>query len=107
MPRALILGAALSAVLSVALFSAWAAVAGMKKDAAGRGLYGGDWTPNPVHEYWDPGAYHQPETEIVEGRFTGTECVECHQGVTPGIVQDWRTSRHAAPGDGKGRVSER
>ena len=105
MPRALILGAALSAVLSVALFSAWAAVAGMKKDAAGRGLYGGDWTPNPVHEYWDPGAYHQPETEIVEGRFTGTECVECHQGVTPGIVQDWRTSRHAAPGDGKASVT--
>ncbi len=101
MPRSL----TLFIVLSVALLAAGGAAAGMKDKAKGRGLYGGEWTPDPVHEYWDPGAYHQPETEGVEGRFSGAECVECHQGVTPGIVNDWQASRHAKPGVGVGPVT--
>ncbi|MBF0160392.1 MAG: hydroxylamine oxidoreductase, partial [Magnetococcales bacterium] len=33
--------------------------------------------------------------QALEGVFTATECLECHEGVTPGIVREWRTSRHA------------
>lgn len=101
MLRALTLGAAL--VLSV--IAAWAASAGMKENAPGQGLYGDDWTPDPIHEYWDPGTYHQPETEAVEGTFSGAECIECHDGITPGIVRDWRDSRHANPTTGKPPVT--
>lgn len=84
--------------------SVMSALAGMKEDAQGIGLYGDLWRPEAVHEYWDPGAYHQPDT-TVEGRFTPTECVECHEGATPGIVKDWQASRHAAPSDGKKPVT--
>jgi hydroxylamine dehydrogenase len=80
-------------------------LAGMNEDAAGVGLYGDEWRPDAVFEFWDPGAYHEPETELVEGRFSGQECVECHTGLTPGIVNDWRSSRHAAPAPGKEPVT--
>ena len=82
------------------LSGAGPAAAGMPEDARGIGLYGDDWSPDAAHEYWDPGAYHIPETEAVEGRFAGPECVECHEAVTPGIVKGWRASRHAAPANG-------
>ncbi|MBF0348066.1 MAG: hydroxylamine oxidoreductase [Magnetococcales bacterium] len=68
---------------------------GMPEHARGTGEYAHDWQPDPMHEYWDPGRYHQPETGPVEGMFTGAECVECHTALTPGIVKDWRASRHA------------
>lgn len=73
--------------------------AGMDKDAKGIGLYGDEWRPDAVHEYWDPGAYQRSETDTVEGRFNGAECVECHESITPGIVKDWNQSRHASPGN--------
>lgn len=79
--------------------------AGMKPDAGGIGLYGDEWRPDAVQEYWDPGAYHTPEKERMEGRFSGAECVECHEGVTPGIVNDWRASGHAAPASGAKAVT--
>jgi hydroxylamine dehydrogenase len=94
-PRALILF----------LLAALPALAGMPQDPKGVGLYGDLWTPDPVHEYWDPGAYHRPEKERVEGVFKGEECVDCHAGATPGIVKDWRASRHAAPSAGKAAVA--
>ncbi|MBT7357030.1 MAG: hydroxylamine oxidoreductase [Rhodospirillaceae bacterium] len=75
--------------------------AGMDKDAKGTGLYGDEWRPDAVHEYWDPEAYHKSETDLVEGRFTGEECIECHEGITPGIVKDWRQSRHSSPTSGE------
>lgn len=93
------------ALLLAVLLAAAPVSAGMKDDAAGRGLYGDAWTPDPVHEYWDPGAYHQPETDAVEGRFPAAECVACHEAVTPGIVNGWRESRHATPGQGKAPVT--
>ncbi len=77
------------------------ALAGMKEDAKGVGLYADEWRPDPVHEYWDPGTYHQPENGSIEGVFDGAECIECHLDVTPGIVKDWRQSRHSAPETGE------
>ncbi|MEO5375764.1 MAG: hydroxylamine oxidoreductase [Alphaproteobacteria bacterium] len=89
----------LAAALLIWLWAA-AAQSGMDKDAKGIGLYGDDWRPEPAHEYWDPGTIHRPETERVEGRFTGPECIDCHRSLTPGIVNDWTASRHATPAKG-------
>ena len=47
-------------VLWVAFGISSAAWAGMEPEAKGIGLYGDLWRPEPVHEYWDPGAYHRP-----------------------------------------------
>ncbi|MBF0142821.1 MAG: hydroxylamine oxidoreductase [Magnetococcales bacterium] len=68
---------------------------GLPENARGSGENAGHWQPDPMHEYWDPGTYHQPETGPMAGRFQGEECLECHTVVTPGIVRDWRESRHA------------
>ena len=76
----------------------------MDEQASGNGLYGHLWRPEAVQEYWDPETFQRPETELVEGRFGAAECLECHAGVTPGIVKDWRQSRHAAPSQGQGLV---
>ena len=31
----------------------------------------------------------------MSGRFEGPQCIQCHEAITPGIVADWRASRHA------------
>lgn len=79
--------------------------AGMEKGVSGNGLYGKAWSPDPMHEYWDPESFHKPERETLEGVFTGAECVACHEAVTPGIVKDWQASRHAAPSEGQDPVA--
>ncbi len=61
----------------------------------GTGEYGGSWRSDPMHGYWDPLTYPRPESSKVKGVFQGEECLECHATLTPGIVQDWRASRHA------------
>ena len=58
-----------------------------------------------MFEYWDPATFHQAKTDLLEGLFTGEECVECHASITPGIVKDWQASGHAKPQEGKGVVS--
>ncbi|MBF0181378.1 MAG: hydroxylamine oxidoreductase [Magnetococcales bacterium] len=80
-------------LLVIFLQLSWPALAGI--GAQGTGEFADHWRPDPMHEYWDPGAHHRPETERVAGVFTGEECLECHAAITPGIVKDWRTSRHA------------
>ncbi|MBT5362375.1 MAG: hydroxylamine oxidoreductase [Gammaproteobacteria bacterium] len=64
------------------------------KGGDGTGLYSRYWSADPVQGYWDPENFYQ-STEIVEGVFESKLCIECHQGITPGIVVDWRNSRHA------------
>ncbi len=64
------------------------------KGGSGAGLYSRHWSPDPVQGYWDPENFYRPP-DSVRGVFEGTQCIECHQGVTPGIVTDWRQSRHA------------
>lgn len=92
----------LKLLLSVCLLLmiGFSAHAGMDQNAKGHGLYGDQWRPDPINEYWDPGTYHKPERETVEGQFDGDECVECHEALTPGIVKDWRQSRHSSPDSG-------
>ncbi len=64
------------------------------KGGAGAGLYSHFWSPDPVQGYWDPDNFYQ-SPDSVQGVFEGKLCVKCHEGITPGIVADWRASRHA------------
>jgi hydroxylamine dehydrogenase len=73
------------------------------KSGPGAGLYSREWNPDPVHAYWDPDRFYKP-VQTVQGEFKGEECIACHTSVTPGIVNDWRASRHANPGPGKQTV---
>ncbi|MEO5345761.1 MAG: hypothetical protein H7834_05205 [Magnetococcus sp. YQC-9] len=73
----------------------WCAWSGLPENAQGTGEHAEQWQPDPMHEYWDPGTYHRPEAERVEGVFKGEACLECHAVVTPGIVKEWKESRHA------------
>ena len=72
---------------------AWSS--GLPKNVQGTGEHAEHWQPDPMHEYWDPATYDRPETQVMEGVFQGEECLECHTAITPGIVKDWRASRHA------------
>ena len=31
----------------------------------------------------------------MKGNYTGTDCVNCHKSITPGLVQSWNMSKHA------------
>ncbi len=64
------------------------------KSGPGAGLYSRHWSPDPVQGYWDPENFYQ-SPDSVQGVFEGALCVQCHEGITPGIVADWRQSRHA------------
>lgn len=88
------------AVILLAL-AAGTARSGLEHGVRGVGLYGQTWQPDPMHEYWDPETFHVPDQAGMVGHFQGEECLACHEGVTPGIVKDWRASRHAAPSQGK------
>ncbi len=60
----------------------------------GAGLYSRDWLPDAVFAYWNPDDFYRPPATMT-GVFKGEECVACHAAVTPGIVKDWRKSRHS------------
>jgi len=64
------------------------------KGGSGVGLYSRYWSPDPVQGYWDPANFYQSPNSV-QGVFEGALCVQCHEGITPGIVTDWRASRHA------------
>ncbi|MCP4277270.1 MAG: hydroxylamine oxidoreductase, partial [Gammaproteobacteria bacterium] len=77
--------------------SAGFAYVNWSKGGAGTGLYSRDWSPDPVQGYWDPENFYQ-STDTVQGVFEGKLCVQCHEGITPGIVNDWSASAHARSG---------
>ncbi|MEO5351924.1 MAG: hypothetical protein H7835_01755 [Magnetococcus sp. XQGC-1] len=83
--------------LLVACLCLWSTTlcAGLPEGAQGVGEYAEQWQPDPLHAYWDPATYHRPERERMVGVFRSEECLSCHAGVTPGIVKEWRASRHA------------
>lgn len=84
-------------VLAVASGYAWVA---WNKDGPGDGLYSRAWQPDPAFGYWHPARFYRYEGPM-SGRFEGTQCIECHAAITPGIVEDWKASRHAAPPGGQ------
>jgi hydroxylamine dehydrogenase len=87
-------------LLSLALLAVAAGFAyvGWSKGGPGAGLYSRHWSPDPVQGYWDPEHFYR-SPDSVQGVFEGRQCVQCHEGITPGIVADWRASRHARGGD--------
>jgi hydroxylamine dehydrogenase len=88
--------------LAVTIFAipAGYAYVNWNKGGPGAGLYSREWQPDPVHAYWDPDTFYKP-VQTVQGEFKGEQCIECHGGFTPGIVNDWRASRHAKPANGQ------
>ena len=64
------------------------------KGGEGAGLYSRNWLPDAVFAYWNPKDFYQSVSTVV-GEFSGEQCVACHQAITPGIVNDWRASRHS------------
>lgn len=66
------------------------------KSGPGSGLYAREWQPEPVYGYWDPSRFYQPVAGV-QAVFEAAQCVECHEALTPGIVADWKESRHSAP----------
>jgi hydroxylamine dehydrogenase len=71
------------------------------KSGPGAGLYSQAWSPDPVQGWWDPGRFFTP-VQGVQGVFEASQCIQCHEAITPGIVADWRGSRHARLTDGAG-----
>jgi hydroxylamine dehydrogenase len=81
-------------VVALLAVSAGFAYVQWSKGGPGSGLYSRDWSPDPVQGYWDPDNFYQ-SPDSVSGVFEGELCVQCHEGITPGIVMDWRNSRHS------------
>ncbi|MBW9264970.1 MAG: hydroxylamine oxidoreductase [Candidatus Thiodiazotropha sp. (ex. Lucinisca nassula)] len=81
-------------IVALLAVSAGFAYVQWSKGGPGTGLYSRDWSPDPVQGYWDPGNFYQ-SPESVTGIFEGKLCVQCHEGITPGIVADWRASSHS------------
>jgi len=81
-------------IIALAVVPAGFAYVHWTKGGSGAGLYSRHWSPDPGQGYWDPDNFYQsPNT--VQGTFRGEQCIQCHEGITPGIVSDWRASRHA------------
>ncbi|MDA8257602.1 MAG: multiheme c-type cytochrome [Betaproteobacteria bacterium] len=83
-------------LLSLAGIAAGMAWVDWSKGGAGSGLYSREWQPDPVQGYWDPERFYKP-AKTVEGSYPAAECIACHEALTPGIVADWRDSRHSKP----------
>jgi len=85
-------------VLASVAISLGVAYVHWSKGGPGSGLYSRYWSPEPVQGWWDPERFYRP-VRSVQGVFDAAQCLQCHEGVTPIIVSDWRASRHAAPRD--------
>lgn len=81
-------------VIALLAVSAGFAYVYWSKGGSGTGLYSRHWSPDPVQGYWDPDNFYQ-STQVVVGVFEADMCIQCHQAITPGIVNDWRASRHS------------
>lgn len=60
---------------------------------AGKGKFADLWEPIAFSKYMSPGEFYEgPDLDF---EVTARQCVECHQGVTPGWVHSWEKSVHA------------
>jgi len=78
---------------------------GPEKLFPGKGKYGHLYNFLRVVRWYDPAYYYNSDTfhpgSTVEGEFTNRECVTCHAIESPGIVKQWKQSKHAKPLEGK------
>ena len=78
---------------------------GPKELFPGKGKFGHLYKFLPVIRWYDPAHYFNTNGfhpgSPVNGEFTNEQCVACHNAENPGIVAQWRQSKHGAPPAGK------
>jgi hydroxylamine dehydrogenase len=84
-------------LIAIAAGYGWVA---WNKGGPGDGLYSRLWQgDDPILGYWHPERFYDYDGAMA-GQFEGPQCVTCHESVTPGVVADWRASRHSNPSGG-------
>ncbi|MDN3510269.1 MAG: multiheme c-type cytochrome [Candidatus Jettenia sp. CY-1] len=68
---------------------------GPKEVFPGEGKFGKLFSFLPIIRWYDPDHYYTPNM-AVSGEFKHEECVMCHTVQTPGIVAQWKKSKHAS-----------
>ena len=78
---------------------------GTKELFPGKGEFGHLYTFLPVIRWYDPAHYFNTNGfhpgSPVNGEFTNEQCVACHNAENPGIVAQWKQSKHGTPPAGK------
>ncbi len=74
---------------------------GPAKTVPGEGKYGKLFYFLPVIRWYDPEHYYSSAESITKGTFKSDECILCHTVQTPGIVAQWKRSKHAKPEEWK------
>lgn len=81
---------------------------GPKELFPGKGKYGALYSFLPLIRWYDPDYYYNNEKfhpdSSVEGWYKNEQCIVCHMVESPGIVEQWRRSKHATPTKGKEAV---
>lgn len=90
-------GVVVVALIAIAAGYGWV---DWNKGGAGYGLYSRQWQPDPATGYWHPARFYNYDGGMT-GEYEGPQCVTCHESVTPGVVRDWRESRHSKGVEGK------
>lgn len=72
---------------------------GPKEVVPGEGKYGKLFNFLPIIRWYDPDHYYTPNM-AVSGEFEHKECIMCHTVQTPGIVAQWKKSKHASTEEG-------
>ncbi len=65
----------------------------------GDGPWGDVYKPIAFYKYFNPARHYSPPDspyykELVK-KYKASQCVECHEEVTPGVVTQWKRSNHA------------
>ena len=61
----------------------------------GEGKFGKLFKFLPIIRWYDPDHYYTPNMNV-SGEFKHEECIMCHTVQTPGIVAQWKKSKHAS-----------
>lgn len=71
----------------------------------GKGKYGELYKFLPMIRWYDPDYYYNSKDfhpgSTVTGEFSGQQCILCHTVESPGLVAQWKRSKHNSPGEGK------
>jgi hydroxylamine dehydrogenase len=77
---------------------------GPKKLFPGKGKYGQLYSFLPLIRWYDPDSYYNNDEfrprSVLDGWYKNGQCVFCHEVENPGIVEQWRHSKHASPPEG-------
>lgn len=68
---------------------------GPEETLPGEGKFGKLFGFLPIIRWYDPDHYYTPNMNV-SGEFKHEECIMCHTVQTPGIVAQWKKSKHAS-----------